>query len=262
MTDEPSSLDRALKHSSMGTDDTHILAARTPISRAEAIRHIATLRAHLAHASRPDKIASAAIALAALLRDERHVRAAERTLWDAIAWCERATVPGEHSTLRPLAELFAAAGRPAEAINWFEWAADFGDTHAFDDAFAVFLAMPEPSESSDVRPMLRALPEPERQLVTMTTFWGADLPTAAKRLRLDEPTARRHELSGLVMLAERTESTLTDDERQMIQLKDPKDRARYVLQKRIQEKAEMAVLLSQLQALRHQTAMSVINNIR
>ena len=56
--------------------------------------------------------------------------------------------------------------------------------------------------------------------------------------------------------------TLTNDERAMIQLMDPKDRARYLLQKRIHEKAEMAVLLSQLQALRHQTAMSIINNIR
>jgi hypothetical protein len=56
--------------------------------------------------------------------------------------------------------------------------------------------------------------------------------------------------------------TLTNDERSMIQLMDPKDRARYLLQKRIQEKAEMAVLLSRLQTIRHQTAMSVINNIR
>ena len=56
--------------------------------------------------------------------------------------------------------------------------------------------------------------------------------------------------------------TLTSDERAMIQAMDPKDRARYLLQKRIQEQAEMAVLLSQLQSLRHQTAMSVINNIR
>jgi tetratricopeptide (TPR) repeat protein len=56
--------------------------------------------------------------------------------------------------------------------------------------------------------------------------------------------------------------TLTNDERAMIQLMDSKDRARYLLQKRIQEKTEMAVLLSQLQSLRHQTTMSVINNIR
>jgi tetratricopeptide (TPR) repeat protein len=56
--------------------------------------------------------------------------------------------------------------------------------------------------------------------------------------------------------------TLTNDERAMIRLMDPADRARYLLQKRIQEKAEMKVLLSRLQSLRHQSAMSVINNIR
>ena len=54
----------------------------------------------------------------------------------------------------------------------------------------------------------------------------------------------------------------TDDERAMINLADPEDRARYLLQRRVQEKAEMAVLLSQLQALRHQTAMTLINDIR
>lgn len=56
--------------------------------------------------------------------------------------------------------------------------------------------------------------------------------------------------------------TLTDDERAMIQQMDPKDRARYLLQKRIDEKAETSVLLSQLQSVRHQQAMSVINDIR
>jgi hypothetical protein len=56
--------------------------------------------------------------------------------------------------------------------------------------------------------------------------------------------------------------TLTDDEGAMINLMHPQDRNRYLLQKRIQEKAEMGVLLSELQSLRHQTAMSVINNIR
>jgi tetratricopeptide (TPR) repeat protein len=55
---------------------------------------------------------------------------------------------------------------------------------------------------------------------------------------------------------------LTQDERAMLNAMDPKDRARYLLQRRINEKAEMAELLSQLQELRHQTAMSVINNIR
>jgi hypothetical protein len=56
--------------------------------------------------------------------------------------------------------------------------------------------------------------------------------------------------------------SLTDDERNMLQLMDPKDRARYLLQKRIQEKAEASVLLSQLQSLRHQTSISVISTIR
>jgi hypothetical protein len=54
----------------------------------------------------------------------------------------------------------------------------------------------------------------------------------------------------------------TDDERRMLELMDPNDRARYLLQKRIQEKSEMSILLSQLQSLRHQTSISVINNIR
>ncbi|MEV4641128.1 hypothetical protein AB0J80_27680 [Actinoplanes sp. NPDC049548] len=56
--------------------------------------------------------------------------------------------------------------------------------------------------------------------------------------------------------------TLSDDERAMIRLMDPKDRARYLLRKRIQEKAEMAVLLSELQSLRHRTALAVIADIR
>ncbi|MEU3612499.1 hypothetical protein ABZ725_09330, partial [Streptomyces sp. NPDC006872] len=67
------------------------------------------------------------------------------------------------------------------------------------------------------------------------------------RARDDNDTAEQH---------------LTQDERAMLSLMDPKARARYLLQKRINEKEEMGVLLNQLQALRHQTAMSVINNIR
>jgi hypothetical protein len=43
---------------------------------------------------------------------------------------------------------------------------------------------------------------------------------------------------------------------------DPADRARYLLQKRIAEKAETAALLADLQAKRHDTAKSVIDNIR
>jgi hypothetical protein len=43
---------------------------------------------------------------------------------------------------------------------------------------------------------------------------------------------------------------------------EPKDRARILLQERINNRAEKEIMLSQLQALRHQTAMSIINNIR
>lgn len=55
-------------------------------------------------------------------------------------------------------------------------------------------------------------------------------------------------------------ATLTRAERDFINLMDPKDRARVLLQRRVQEKSEMAVLLSQLQALRHQTAMTLLPN--
>ena len=43
---------------------------------------------------------------------------------------------------------------------------------------------------------------------------------------------------------------------------DPDDRARFLLQKRIQQQAETASLLAQVQQLRHETAMDVINSIR
>jgi hypothetical protein len=52
--------------------------------------------------------------------------------------------------------------------------------------------------------------------------------------------------------------TLSSDEKAMLALMSPSDRARYVLQ----ERAETAALLSQLQSLRHDTAMSAIDNIR
>ncbi len=56
--------------------------------------------------------------------------------------------------------------------------------------------------------------------------------------------------------------SLSDEEMAMLVPMDPKDRARYLLQKRIQDKAEMRALLWQLESLRRQTAMSVISNIR
>ena len=43
--------------------------------------------------------------------------------------------------------------------------------------------------------------------------------------------------------------TLTNDEKLMVNMMLPEDRARYLLQKRMREKAEMAVLLTQLQQM-------------
>jgi hypothetical protein len=52
------------------------------------------------------------------------------------------------------------------------------------------------------------------------------------------------------------------EEQQMVSLMDPDDRARYILQKRMSDRAQMAALLADIQAKRHEAAMSVINNIR
>jgi hypothetical protein len=43
---------------------------------------------------------------------------------------------------------------------------------------------------------------------------------------------------------------------------DPEDRARYILQKHMADEAQMAALLAEIQAERHETARSVIDNIR
>lgn len=43
---------------------------------------------------------------------------------------------------------------------------------------------------------------------------------------------------------------------------DLEERAQRLLQKRVEEKGEMAVLLSSLQSLRHQTEVSSINEVR
>jgi len=56
--------------------------------------------------------------------------------------------------------------------------------------------------------------------------------------------------------------TLTPEEKAMLAYMDPKDRARYLLQKKMQEKAEMAALCSNLQGLRHSCAQQIIGNIR
>jgi hypothetical protein len=47
-----------------------------------------------------------------------------------------------------------------------------------------------------------------------------------------------------------------------LQAEDPDAANRFLLQKELQERAELAGLLSQIQQLRHDTAMSVINSIR
>lgn len=57
-------------------------------------------------------------------------------------------------------------------------------------------------------------------------------------------------------------TNMSNDERQMLAEMDPKDRNRYLLQKRMQEKAEIASLLSNLQKMRHDAAMAIISNMR
>ena len=58
------------------------------------------------------------------------------------------------------------------------------------------------------------------------------------------------------------DSGLSPEEAAIAGQLDPADRARFLLQKRMQQRAEVAALVSQIAELRHQTAMSVINSIR
>jgi hypothetical protein len=55
---------------------------------------------------------------------------------------------------------------------------------------------------------------------------------------------------------------LSPEEEAMLAHLPAKDRNRYKVQKRLQEQAQMMGLLSQIQALKHQMAMQVIQNIR
>jgi hypothetical protein len=55
---------------------------------------------------------------------------------------------------------------------------------------------------------------------------------------------------------------LSPEEQQLVSVMDPEDRARYLLQKRMADEARMAALLAEVLAERHETAMSVIDNIR
>ena len=57
-------------------------------------------------------------------------------------------------------------------------------------------------------------------------------------------------------------SGLSPEEAALIAQLDPDDRARFLLQKQMQQRAEVATLVSQITELRHQTAMDVINSIR
>jgi hypothetical protein len=55
---------------------------------------------------------------------------------------------------------------------------------------------------------------------------------------------------------------LSPEEESVASLMAPDDAARYRLQKGLQQQAELAALLTQIQQARHDAAMSVINNIR
>jgi hypothetical protein len=55
---------------------------------------------------------------------------------------------------------------------------------------------------------------------------------------------------------------LSPEEAELVAHMDPDDRARYLLQRELAERAELAALLSQVQELRHRTALNTINNIR
>jgi hypothetical protein len=65
-----------------------------------------------------------------------------------------------------------------------------------------------------------------------------------------------------IRLAAAVTPDLSPEEQQLLAAMDPDDRARYLLQKRISDQAQMAALLAEMLAERHETAMSVINNIR
>lgn len=71
-------------------------------------------------------------------------------------------------------------------------------------------------------------------------------------------------LVGLVVIAgpAAADTPLTPEERALLAQLDSSDQKRFLLQQGIQEKAELAALLSDLARLRHETAMSIINNIR
>jgi tetratricopeptide (TPR) repeat protein len=86
---------------------------------------------------------------------------------------------------------------------------------------------------------------------------GSPLAQANITLGLGEPARARSGYDTVEQHNSQDHQVLAD-----LSLMSPKDRARYLLELRLNDKAEMDVLLRQLQSMRHQTAMSVINNIR
>ena len=69
-------------------------------------------------------------------------------------------------------------------------------------------------------------------------------------------------VAGPVRPAAVTTRALSADEQHLLSLMDPDDRARYLLQERISETAQTAALLAQIQAKRHEAALSIINSMR
>lgn len=69
-------------------------------------------------------------------------------------------------------------------------------------------------------------------------------------------------LSSMTLGGDPIGDMLTPEEQQMYMEMTPKEKQRFMLQKKMQDHAEMVALLSQIQAMRHQMAMQVINNIR
>ncbi|MEV6758471.1 hypothetical protein [Streptomyces sp. NPDC051214] len=56
--------------------------------------------------------------------------------------------------------------------------------------------------------------------------------------------------------------TLPRWRKHLLRYMSPRRRARYLLRRRLKDEAATGILLEQLSALRHQTAMSIIDNIR
>ncbi|MGQ0573775.1 MAG: hypothetical protein ACT4RN_06170 [Pseudonocardia sp.] len=121
-----------------------------------------------------------------------------------------------------------------------------------------------------------AAPEDPRPGGETWQRWQGLLPHVRAVVERDRPAGAAEDVEQLVRLLRTSEvptptgdtigdaiaGVLTPQVQAMLALMEPKDRARYLLQKKQQQRAEVTALLSQLQGLRHSTAMSVIRNIR